>query len=205
MNNIKKILCVVIVFLTFTSNAQDKTLVDAFTKSYEFEYAKKYEAAISELNKVYNSSSYEINMRIGWLYLSARKNKEAISYYRKAIDLMPAATEPLWAIITPLSTLENWAEVEKIYFSILKLDFKNSTANYKLGLIYYYRKDYIKAKKFFDVSLNLFPFNYNNLLMSAWTNYFLGNKNEAKILFNKVLLYSPNDASAAEGLGLLNK
>jgi hypothetical protein len=39
--------------------------------------------------------------------------------------------------------------------------------------------------------------------MSAWTNYFLGNKNEAKALFNKVLLYSPNDKSALEGLGLI--
>lgn len=196
-------LSLAVILLTFNFNAQDKTLVDAFTKSYEYEYAKKYELAISELNKVYSSSSYEINMRIGWLYLSSGKNKEAITYYQKSIALMPAATEPLWAIITPLSTLENWTEVEKNYLTILKLDSKNSTANYKLGLIYYYRKDYIKAKKYFDVSLNLYPFNYNNMLMAAWTNYFLGSKNEAKILFNKVLLYSPNDSSATEGLGLI--
>ena len=63
--------------------------------------------------------------------------------------------------------------------------------------------DYISAKKYFDVSLNLFPFNYNNLLMSAWTNYFLGNKNEASVLFNKTLLCSPNDKSDLEGLSLI--
>ena len=41
------------------------------------------------------------------------------------------------------------------------------------------------------------------MLMSAWTNYFLGNKNEAVTLFNKTLLYSPNDKSALEGLSLI--
>ena len=203
MNSIKKISIFYLLIFSLSSVAQDKVLIDAFTKSYEYEYLKKYDAAISELNKVYNSSSYEINMRIGWLYLSSGKNKEAITYYQKAIAIMPAATEPLWAVITPLSTLENWNEVEKNYLAILKLDSKNTTANYKLGLIYYYRKDYIKAKKYFDVSLNLYPFDYNNLLMSAWTKYFLGSKNEARLLFNKVLLYSPNDASATEGLGLI--
>ena len=116
---------------------------------------------------------------------------------------MPAATEPKWAIINAYTIQENWVEIEKTYLAILKLDAKNATANYNLGLIYYYRKDYVSAKKYFDVALNLYPFGYNNMLMSAWTNYFLGNKNDASVLFNKTLLYSPNDSSALEGLALI--
>ena len=116
---------------------------------------------------------------------------------------MPAAIEPIWAIITPLSIMENWVEVEKFYLAILKIDSKNSTANYNLGSIYYYRKNYVVAKKYLDVSLNLFPFNYDNLILSAWINYYLGNKNDARILFNKTLLYKSGDASAMEGLSLL--
>lgn len=98
---------------------------------------------------------------------------------------------------------EDWGNVEKTYLNILKIDPKNSKANYNLGLIYFYRKDYKGAKKYFDVDLNLSPFGYNNLLMSAWINYYLGNKNEASVLFNKVLLYNPNDKSALEGLSLI--
>ena len=116
---------------------------------------------------------------------------------------MPAATEPKWAIINPFTKLESWNDIEKTYLLILKLDSKNNTANYNLGLIYYYRKDYFSAKKYLDVSLNLSPFGYNNMLMSAWTNYFLGNKSQASVLFNKTLLYSPNDKSALEGLSLI--
>jgi hypothetical protein len=52
--------------------------------------------------------------------------------------------------------------------------------------------------------VDLYPFGYDGLLMLGWTSYFLGSYNEAKVLFNKVKLYNPNDASANEGLQLLN-
>ncbi len=190
----------IITVISFNASAQSKELQAAFSKSYDNEYAKKYDAAIAAINSVYSANSYEINLRLGWLNYSAGKYKESLPFYQKALDLMPAATEPKWAIINTYTKLENWNEIEKVYSAILKLDPKNSNANYYLGLIYYYRKDYLSAKKHFDISLNLYPFDYNNMLMSAWTNYFLGNKNEAVILFNKTLMYSPNDKSALEGL-----
>jgi len=191
-------------FASFSLNAQaNKALSNAFKQSYDYEAVKNYEAAINTINSMYSETSYEINLRLGWLNYLSGKFKESVSYYQKASELMPAATEPKWGIIYPYTKLENWTEVEKNYSAILMLDPKNVTANYNLGLIFYYRKDYISAKKHFDVSLNLFPFNSNNLVMSAWTNYFLGNKNEATILFNKTLLCSPNNKSALEGLSLI--
>ncbi len=204
MKLLKITITALLTFATFSMSAQaNKVLSNIFKQSYDYEATKNYEAAINTISSVYIETSYEINIRLGWLNYLSGKFKESIKYYQKAIELMPAATEPKWGIIYPYTKLENWIEVEKNYAAVLKIDPQNSTANYNLGLIYYYRKDYISAKKYFDVSLNLFPFNYNNLLMSAWTNYFLGNKNEASILFNKTLLLSPNDKSALEGLSLI--
>lgn len=203
MNFLKKHLAVIITLTSLTVNSQNKALATAFSQSYDYEAIAKYDAAILSINTVYSATSYEINLRLGWLNYLAGKYKESVSFYQKAITLMPAATEPKWAIINPFTKLESWNDIEKTYLSILKLDPKNNTANYNLGLIYYYRKDYFSAKKHFDVSLNLSPFGYNNMLMSAWTNYFLGNKNEASVLFNKTLMYSPNDKSALEGLSLI--
>ncbi len=180
-----------------------KPLAAAFKASYDYENAKNYDAAVNTLTAVYNETSYELNLRLGWLYYMSGKHKESVAYYQKAVSLMPAATEPLWGIINPYAKMEDWHAVEKTYMSILKLDAKNSKASYNLGLIYFYRKDYVNAKKYFDIGLNLSPFGYHNLLMSAWTNYYLGNKNEASVLFNKTLLYNPNDKSALEGLGLI--
>jgi tetratricopeptide (TPR) repeat protein len=116
---------------------------------------------------------------------------------------MPVATEPLWGIVYPYSAQDKWNNVEQTYKTILRLDPKNGLANYRLGLINYYRKKYSEAKKYFDVALNQSPFEYNYLLMSGWNNYFLGKYSEAKVLFNKVLLYNPDDKSALEGLSLI--
>lgn len=204
MKLLKITITALLTYVAFNVNAQaNKALSNAFKQSYDYEAVKNYEAATNTINSMYSETSYEINIRLGWLNYLSGKFKESVMYYQKAIELMPAATEPKWGIMYPFTKLENWTEVEKNYISILKIDPKNTTANYNLGLIYYYRKDYISAKKYFDVSLNLFPFNYNNLLMSAWANYFLGNKNEASVLFNKTLLCSPNDKSALEGLSLI--
>lgn len=203
MKKITTVLVFSTLVITGTLQAQNQKITTAFEKSYTHEYNSKINEAIADLQAVYTPQSYELNLRLGWLNYSAEKHKEAILYYDKAAKLMPAATEPLWAIINVYTKQENWVAVEKTYKSILKLDPKNNAANYQLGLIYYYRKDFTTAKTYFDIALNLNPFNYNNLLMSAWNNYFLGNKNAASVLFNKVLLYSPKDTSALEGLSLI--
>lgn len=204
MKHLKVICMVMMLTKAVTGVSQNfKTLSAAFSESYDYEAILKYDAAISTLTNVYSPTSYELNLRLGWLHYLSGKYKESLSYYKKASALMPAANEPRWAMVDVLTKQENWTEIEKIYLAILKIDAKNATANYNLGMIYYYRKDYFSAKKRLDVALNLSPFNYNYMLMSAWTNYFLGSSKEAALLFNKVLLYSPNDKSALEGLSLI--
>ncbi len=204
MEFLKKSVLVLGVFFTLNLNAQDsKTLHASFEKSYAYEAKYMYDEAIRVIKENYIESSYPVNTRLGWLYYLNKNYAASISYYKKASDIMPAATEPLWAILSPQIALEKWTDVEKTYLSILKLDSKNATAHYKLGMIYYYRKNYSKAKKYFDVSLNLNPLDYNSLLMSGWTNYFLGKTNEAKILFKRITLVYPGDASALEGLSLI--
>jgi tetratricopeptide (TPR) repeat protein len=204
MEFLRKIIVIAVLFFVFQGFSQEgKTVPNAFAKSYVAEGKGNYSEAIKAIKDVYNESSYTMNLRLGWLYYLDLNYEVSISYYNKASKLMPVAVEPLWALLNPQIAKENWAEVDKIYLRILKIDPKNSTANYKLGLNYYYRKNYAKAKKYFDVALNLYPFDYNIVLMSAWNNYFLGKTNEAKVLFNKVLNIDANDASALQGLSLI--
>ena len=112
-------------------------------------------------------------------------------------------SEALLGIVNPLAVQKKWNDVEQVYVSILKIDPKNSQTNFRLGQIYYNRKEYAKADKYFSTSLNLYPFDYDSMLMSGWNCYFLGKYSEAKELFNRVLLNSPLDTSAKEGLGLI--
>ncbi len=79
----------------------------------------------------------------------------------------------------------------------------NSKVNYALGNIYYYRKDFQQAEIYFELVQAMYPFDYYSTLMTAWTKYFLGKKSDAKRLFNTVLIISPADQSAKDGLKLL--
>lgn len=205
MELLKKIMPTLLLFcMVHGVHAQDyKAIQSAFEKSLSFEGKQDYTNALDVVKPYASTNTYEINIRLGWLYYLNGKNSESITYYNKAIVQMPAAIEPLLGIAYPLGELKKWTELSSTYKKILKLDPKNTTANYRLGLSAYYNKDYITAKKYFDIVLGLYPMDYNTLLMSAWTNYFLGNKSQAKILFNKVLMISPDDTSATEGLGLI--
>ena len=123
MNIFKKSIAIIITFVSFNTIAQsNKPLTAIFKQSYEYEATKNYEAAVNVINSLYSETSYEINLRLGWLYYLSGKLKESITYYQKASTIMPVATEPLWGIINSLVKLENWNEVEKTYISILKID-----------------------------------------------------------------------------------
>ena len=67
MKNLKNAIASLIVFTSLNVHGQDKALMNAFSQSYDYEAIQKYDAAITTLNTVYNASSYEINIRLGWL------------------------------------------------------------------------------------------------------------------------------------------
>lgn len=181
----------------------NQIIIDAFASSYNMEAAGNYAGAIDALKKVYDESSYEINLRLGWLVYQSGDFPGSVSYYQKAIDLKPLAIEARFGYVLPAAALGNWESVKKQYLEILKIDPQNSFANYRLGYIYYNSGNYTDALKYFERVVNLYPFDYDGLLMYAWTNYQLGKLREAKVLFNKVLMNKPGDASALEGLQLI--
>jgi len=79
----------------------------------------------------------------------------------------------------------------------------NTTASYRLGYIYYSSAEYEKASGLFEKVVNLYPFDFDSVLMYAWSNYKMGKLREAKILFQKALMIEPDNASAKEGLDLI--
>ena len=202
MDFLKKIGFNLICFLLITNvSAQDyKLLQNAFAQSYVFEANKNYVGAIEILLKVSNEKTYESNLRLGWLYYASQNYSESINHYQKACDVMPASIEAKLGIVLPLTALGSWDKVITVYNEILKIDSKYAVVNYKLGLIYYTRENYALAKKYFDVYLNLFPFDFDILNISAWNNFRMGNVEIAKSLFNKALLVYPNNSDCLEGL-----
>ena len=198
------ILITLFFFSVLKLSAQDYTkLSAAFSDSYVREKAGKFGEAVLSLKTIYDPASYEINLRLGWLTYLQGQFTESLAYYNRAIELMPYAIEPRFGVVLPSSSMGNWDMVIDQYNKILAIDPKNTVTLYRLGLISYDKKDYNQAYQYFEKVVNLYPFDYQNVVMLAWTNYRLGKMREAKILFNKALLYYPDDASAKEGLGLI--
>ncbi len=199
----KIILLLVSLALVQVSFSQESDLGKAFTKSYTEEYSGEYASAIKSLKEVYDEKSYELNLRLGWLSYMAGLFTESQAYYQKAITILPYSIEAKLGFIYPASALGSWDIVIKQYGAILNIDPQNSTANYRLGSIYYGREDYQRSYKYLEKVVNLYPFSYDGLILFAWCNYRLGKLKEARVLFNKTLLLSPGDASATEGLGMI--
>jgi len=179
---------------------QDAQLQQAFKSSYEKEKEGDLTSAISTLMSLYDESSYELNIRLGWLHYSAGQFTESLAYYSKAMALMPASIEARLGYVYPAAALGNWEQVKRQYEKILSIDPKNTVAHYRLGMIHYGREEFDKAMNHFQMGSNLYPFDYDFNLMLAWTHLRMGKVREAKVLFNKVLLIAPDDASALEGL-----
>lgn len=193
----------IVLFITSLCSAAeaqtDAASQKAFSTSYANEYNKKYADAILALNKL-NEDTYEVNLRLGWLYYVNKDYTKSISHYDKAIAQMPYAIEARLGVIKPLSVTESWDKVLAQYQEILKVDPQNSTANYWAGVIYYNKKKYDQASKLFERVVNLYPFDYDATHMLAWAYLNLGRNNDAKVLFNKALLIRPSDPSALDGL-----
>jgi len=200
----------IIVFIAFVkpvaiAQVNFTNLKEAFSKSYTLEAQGDFKLAADELKAFYDEDSYATNLRLGWLNYMAGNFNESMAFYKKSIALMPYASEPKFGYTFPLSALGRWDEVIVIYQEILENSPHNTKALYYLGTIYYNRSQFDKATIYFKKIVDLYPFDFDGLLMYAWTNLQLGKKKEAKVLFQKALLNKPNDASATEGLAIASK
>jgi tetratricopeptide (TPR) repeat protein len=175
----------------------------AFSSSYASESKKDYVQSIHALKAVYSEKSYEINLRLGWLHYNAALYLEGQNYYAEAIKLRPNSIEAKMGYVLPASALGNWDNVLAQYMDILKIDAQNSVVNYRVGMIYYNRKDYTNAEKYFDKVVTIYPFSYDGVIMLALAKLKLKKTVDAKVLFNNALLLSPGDVLAKEGLSLI--
>ena len=190
----KHVIILALVVCCFSSKAQ-QTSESAFAKSYSFEYETQYAKAITALSESH-IESYQINLRLGWLYYLSKDYIKSEQYYRKAVASEPASIEARFGLVLPLSTLGNWNNVLSVYLEITKLDANNSIANYRLASIYYTRKDYANATQYVSKVLKLYPFDYDSNLLTGKILMAQAKNADAKKYFTKALEYNPQSEEA---------
>ena len=183
----------------------DAALQKAFRSSYNNENKKDYQAAISDITPYYSESNYEVNIRLGWLNYVNKNYNASQNYYLKAVNLKPNSIEAKFGYVKPLSFLQSWDKVLGQYNAIINIDPQNTQANYWAGVIYYNRKNFTEAIRYFKTVVNLYPFDYDGNHMLGWATLMAGKKQDARVFFNKALIIKPDDTSSIEGLSRANK
>lgn len=204
METLKKWMPALLLLLATSASTQNTSAwQEAFYRSYEAETKSNFNQAINELVRVYKKDDYFVNLRLGWLYFLAKNNQKSEQFYRTAIRLQPYSIEARFGLVKPLSATARWDQVQLQYSEILKIDPQNTMANYWLGVIHYNRKQFTVAVRLFEKVVNLYPLDYDSVIMLAWTKLNLGKTAEARLLFNHALTLRKNDESALQGLKLI--
>ena len=190
----KNILLTTCIALHMISNAQQNTEA-AFSKSYSFEYETQYSKAITSLTDLH-LDSYQIDLRVGWLYYLSKDYVKSEQYYRKAVAAEPTSIEARFGLVLPMATLGNWNNVLTVYLEIVKLDPNNAIANYRIASIYNARRDYPNAIIYAYKVLKLYPFDYDSNLLSGKILMAQTKNAEAKKYFIKALEYNPQSDEA---------
>lgn len=204
MEFLKKIAALCMLLLSFNAFSQsDDVMLSAFEESYNYEKSYNYDKAIESIVKVYKESTYETNLRLGWLYYCNKNYAQSATYYKKAISIMPYSIEAKFGLVNAAAATGSYDICVQQYKDILVIDSQNSKARYYLALYYYNKANYSEAAKYLESTANQYPFDYDITILYAWINLKISKMREAKILFNNALLMRPNDASAKEGLSML--
>lgn len=183
------------------SFSQNDITINAFEKSYEYEYLLNYKDAITKINEIYTPDDYATNLRLGWLYYLDGDFIKSQTYYKKAMSISENSIEARLGYIYPTSKLENWNEVMQAYIDILKIDPNNTLAMYWLSYMYYLRNDFKKAEVLIKRNILLYPFDFDSNYLASNIYVSLGDIVTAKKYILQALMINPSSENAKELLG----
>lgn len=199
MDILKKALLIIALTTSSIPLLNATTVVDCFRDSYEQEQRKEYKEAIASLKRI-KADIYAKNLRLGWLYYLLGSYKVSEIYYTKAINMRPNSIESRLGFVLPAAKLKDWGKVGQQYDAILRIDPKNYKANYYRGLMYYNMGNFHKAAEYLNRLEELYPFDYDAVILCAWNTYSMKNYKKAKALFYIAEMINPDSKSAIEGM-----
>jgi tetratricopeptide (TPR) repeat protein len=171
-------------------------------RSYDEEALGHLDAALAALDEVPASSSttYVVALRRGWLFYRLGRTAEAISDYKRAVDLAPASIEARVGLLAPLAALRRWVDVDAAAREVLKKDPGNYQATIRLAFAQYSLAKFADAAATYRALLAAYPSDVDVQGGLGWSLLKLGKKSDAAAVFTRTLEIAPRNALAADGL-----
>ncbi len=191
----------IIAFFAAVPAAQALTpdeIQSAYYRSYGYERTQAYDDAIKALVPVADAypNGYTVNLRLGWLYYLRAGYANAITYYRKALDAVPASLEARLGLLYPLLALGRADEAFLVVQQILAVDRFNYYGNQRLVSLLHLQGKLDQAERVARDMLALFPTDVFFLVELATVRSELGDLAEATGLFKDALILDPENVAA---------
>ncbi len=180
------------------------SVADLYRQSYRLEAQQKAGQAVDAMKKIRarSGASYFVDARTAWLEYLAGRYADSERSYRRAIKDKPAAIEPRLGLTLPLLAAHKWRELELACRDVLKLDPKNAVARARLAHAYYSRGNYPDSATLYRRLVADYPANLDNRTGLGWALARMGRAREAKAIFAAVLVVSPDNPNARQGMAL---
>ncbi len=204
MTKITKALIIIPLLLLGTSVAANASWIqEAYKKSFHYEQAENYNAAITSLLPVIRAypKGYAANLRLGWLYYKIARYANSIAHYEAAIKTVPTAIGAKVGKLLPLLAQERYSEVEQTAYQVIKIDYYNYRSNLRLSIALRKQSKTDLALEIINKMLYLYPTDVSFLVELAQVYAQTGEEKKAIAVFQNVLILAPENVTAQEYLG----
>jgi tetratricopeptide (TPR) repeat protein len=177
----------------------------AYQQSYDLEAQGKNDAALGALDGLPPSlkQSYVASFRRGWLLYRLGRHEEAVASYAKATAAQPSSIEAKVGRLAPLIALRRWNDLEAGAREVLREDPRNYTANIRLAFALYNQGRYGEAEAAYRGLSAAYPSEGDVRGGLGWSLLKLGRTADAAAVFSEVLVFSPRNALALDGVRAL--
>ncbi|MBL0278347.1 MAG: tetratricopeptide repeat protein [Anaeromyxobacter sp.] len=180
----------------------ERASADLFRQSYAAEARGDYAGALDLVERLGPAGEDYVGLlRKGWLHFLAGHHAPSASAYQKAAALEPAAVEPRLGAMLPLMALRRWKESQALGEEVLRLAPNDFTAVSRLAWIHFSQLQYGEAEPLYRRAVAAYPASAEMRTGLGWTLLRLGRSREARVAFEAVLAFAPDQRSAREGLG----
>ncbi len=170
----------------------------AYQQSYQYEKTQNYTDAIKAISVVamHYPKAYTPNLRMGYLYYKSGHYANAIKHYEIAHQALKEAITPLLGMMSVNISTQNYDEVERAGFQILKVDLYNYYANLKLGYVFLQQKKLKAAEKTILKMLAKYPEDVAFLTQYAQLLSAQENHAGAAGVYQSILILDPENVAA---------
>jgi len=160
-------------------------------KSYQLAAAGKYEQAAEVIEPVADAGNEYAVLRYAYLMYMQGENADAISYYKKAIDLNPDSIDARLGITLPLIAQKRWRQVKSYSLQVLRMSRWNYTAHLRLMVAEEGMRKWDALAEHAVKLAKVYPSDASALVYLARARAWQGDIAAAKAAYREVLIRLP--------------